>query len=87
METPDLTKMMIEMAKDVQDIKTSLKYMTQHCEHEEACIQDIDVRLEVVENRFEQVDGAWKLILAGMSLGVFSFLIALYNWFKIQFGG
>lgn len=78
--------MMIEMTKDVQDIKTSLKFMTQHCLEEEKCIKDIDTRLEEVENKFEQLDGAWKLIMTGTSLGFLSFLVALYNWVKLQFG-
>jgi len=86
METPDITKMLIEMSKDVQEIKTSLKYMTENCKQEKACLDDIDKRLEIVENKWAQIDGAWKFVLIAVSMGASSFLFTLYNWIKLRFG-
>lgn len=87
MENPDLTKMMIEISKDVQDIKTSLKFITKKCEREEINLKQIDDRLEAVETKFEQMEGAWKLIVGAVSLGLVGFLVTLYNYIKSLFGG
>jgi len=86
METSELTKMMMEVKEDVAEIKTGIKFMLENCKQEKACVEDIDVRLEHVETRFNEIDGAWKLFTVAVSLGVSSFIWAVYNWAKIRFG-
>lgn len=77
---------MMDVQKDIASMKTDLKYMVENCKAEKACLGDIDQRVEKMETRWKQLDGAWKLLMLGISAGVISFLIAFYNWLKITFG-
>lgn len=73
---------MFEVKADVAEIKTDIKHILVNCKRNELIAEDIDNRLIRLEKWQDQVVGAWKLMLVGVSMGIVGFVYAIIDWIR-----